>query len=88
MKLQQAIQERLGKVEKIKHSVELSRENPKEAWAQAEERIRQLEEEIFELQRRNTELEQLLQTEDHLQFLQVCIIAKKHYSSLKFRLFF
>lgn len=71
MKLQQAIQERLSKVEKIKLSVDLSGENPKEAWAQNRELIRQLEEEISELQRRNAELEQISQTEDNLHFLQV-----------------
>lgn len=76
MKLQQAIQERLSKVEKIKLSVDLSGENPKEAWAQNKELIRQLEEEISELQKRNTELEQLLQTEDSLYFLQVCSVRQ------------
>lgn len=77
MKLQQAIQERLSKVEKIKLSVDLSGENPKEAWAQIEERVRQLEGEISELQRRYAELEQLSQTDDNLHFLQVCLIGKK-----------
>lgn len=80
VKLQQAIQERLSKVEKIKLSVDRSRENPKEALVQAEERVRQLEEEIFELQRRNAELEQLSQTEDHLHFLQVRIKKTAHHS--------
>lgn len=75
MKLQQAIQERLSKVEKIKLSVDLSGENPKEAWAQTGERVRQLEGEISELQRRNAELEQLSQTDDNLHFLQVCLIV-------------
>ncbi|XP_035531675.1 E3 ubiquitin/ISG15 ligase TRIM25-like [Morone saxatilis] len=70
MKLQQAIQERLSKVEKIKISADLNGENPKEAWAQNKELTRQLEEEISELQRRNSELEQFSQTEDNLHFLQ------------------
>ncbi|XP_034412810.1 E3 ubiquitin-protein ligase TRIM47-like [Cyclopterus lumpus] len=65
MKLQQAIQERLSKVEKIKLSV-----NPKESRAQNKELIGQLEEEISELQSRSAELEQLSQTEDDLHFLQ------------------
>ncbi|KAL7375450.1 hypothetical protein ABVT39_017652 [Epinephelus coioides] len=73
MKLQQAIQERLSKVEKIKLSADLSGENRKEAWAQNKDLIRRLEEEISELQRRNTELEQLSQTDDDLHFLQVCV---------------
>ncbi|XP_029311263.1 E3 ubiquitin-protein ligase TRIM47-like [Cottoperca gobio] len=75
MKLQQVIQERLSRVEKIKLSLDLSGENPKDAWTQNKELIRQLEEEISELQSRNTELEQLSQTEDDLHFLQVCVIA-------------
>ncbi|XP_018518084.1 E3 ubiquitin-protein ligase TRIM47 [Lates calcarifer] len=70
IKLQQAIQERVSKVEKIKLSVDRSGENPKEAWAQNKELVQQLEEEISELQRKNTELEQLSQTEDNLHFLQ------------------
>uniref|UniRef100_A0A8P4GA28 Tripartite motif-containing protein 47 n=1 Tax=Dicentrarchus labrax TaxID=13489 RepID=A0A8P4GA28_DICLA len=72
-KLQQAIQERLSKVEKIKISADLNGENPKEAWAQNKELTQQLEEEISELQRRNSELEQFTQTEDNLHFLQVSV---------------
>ncbi|XP_070710622.1 E3 ubiquitin-protein ligase TRIM47-like [Pempheris klunzingeri] len=71
-KLQQAIQERLCKVEKIKLSVDLQK-HPKEACAQNKELIRQLEEEISELQRKEAELEQLSQTEDNLHFLQVYV---------------
>ncbi|XP_042368017.1 E3 ubiquitin-protein ligase TRIM47-like [Plectropomus leopardus] len=70
MKIQQAIQERLSRVDTIKLSADLSGENPKETWAQNKELIRQLEEEILELRRRNAELEQLSQTEDDLHFLQ------------------
>ncbi|GLD64703.1 E3 ubiquitin-protein ligase TRIM39-like protein [Lates japonicus] len=76
IKLQQAIQERVSKVEKIKLSVDRSGENPKEAWAQNKELVKQLEEEISELQRKNAELEQLSQTEDNLHFLQVCSMVK------------
>ncbi|TDG99578.1 hypothetical protein EPR50_G00195630 [Perca flavescens] len=79
VKLQQAIQERLIKVDKIKLSVDLSGENPKEAWAQNKELIRQLEEEISELQSRNTELEQLSQTEDDLHFLQMCAMVESQH---------
>ncbi|KAI2662781.1 Zinc finger protein RFP [Labeo rohita] len=43
----------------------------KAAETQAEELIKELEEEITELKRRNTELEQLSHTEDHLHFLQI-----------------
>nr|XP_046235838.1 E3 ubiquitin-protein ligase TRIM47-like [Scatophagus argus] len=70
MKLEQAIQERLNKVEKLKHPVDLSGETPKEAWTQSKELTRNLQEEICELQRRNAELEQLWLTEDNLHFLQ------------------
>uniref|UniRef100_A0A3Q3M987 E3 ubiquitin-protein ligase TRIM47-like n=1 Tax=Mastacembelus armatus TaxID=205130 RepID=A0A3Q3M987_9TELE len=76
MKLQQAIQDRLSKVEKIRLSVNLCAENLKEAWAENKELIKQLEEEISQLERRNAELEQLSQTEDNLNFLQVCIKIK------------
>ncbi|XP_054458027.1 E3 ubiquitin-protein ligase TRIM47-like [Anoplopoma fimbria] len=61
MKLQQAIQERLSKIEKIKLSVKEE---------QNKELIGQLEDEISELQSRSTELEQISQTEDDLRFLQ------------------
>lgn len=56
MKLQQAIQERLDQMEKVKN----------------EEQKRQLEGEVHGLQSRNTVVEQLMQTEDNLHFLQVC----------------
>lgn len=69
MKVQQAIEERLSRVERINLSVCLSEKHPKEAWAQ-KELLGQLEEEISELQSRSTELEQLEQTEDDLRFLQ------------------
>lgn len=42
------------------------------AEQQAEEFIKELEEEIAELKRRDTELKQLSHTEDHIHFLQVC----------------
>lgn len=71
VKIQQAVQERLSKVEKFKRPLNISGQNQKEAWAQNKELIKQLEEEISELQRRNTELEQLSQNEDNLHFLQV-----------------
>uniref|UniRef100_A0A8C2DNN9 Si:ch211-216p19.6 n=1 Tax=Cyprinus carpio TaxID=7962 RepID=A0A8C2DNN9_CYPCA len=41
------------------------------AETQAEELIKELEQEITELERRNTELEQLSHTEDHLHLLQI-----------------
>lgn len=73
IKLQQAIQERLSKVEKIQVSAaDFNGENPKETRPQTKELITQLEEEISELQRKNSELEHLSQTEDNLHFLQVC----------------
>ncbi|XP_053349222.1 E3 ubiquitin-protein ligase TRIM39-like isoform X1 [Clarias gariepinus] len=80
--VQQMIQERLNKIEEIKHSVELNNrrqaellgvmeEKQKAAERQAEEFIKDLEQEITELKRRNTELEQLSHTEDHLHLLQI-----------------
>ncbi|XP_070997897.1 E3 ubiquitin-protein ligase TRIM39-like [Oncorhynchus clarkii lewisi] len=103
--VQQMIQERLKKVQEIKHSVDLSQkdaereisdsvqvftalvrsiersqtelievieEKRKAAERQAEGLIKDLEQEITELQRRSTELEQLSHTEDHLHLLQSC----------------
>ncbi|KAK3545530.1 hypothetical protein QTP70_008050 [Hemibagrus guttatus] len=46
-------------------------EKQKAAERQAEEFIKDLEQEITELKRRNTELEQLSHTEDHLHLLQI-----------------
>ncbi|XP_068163790.1 E3 ubiquitin-protein ligase TRIM47-like isoform X2 [Antennarius striatus] len=68
MKFQQVIRELLKKVEKIKLSSDTSGED--EAWTQNKEVVRQLEEEISELQRKTCELQQLSQTEDNLLFLQ------------------
>ncbi|XP_036416488.1 E3 ubiquitin-protein ligase TRIM39-like [Colossoma macropomum] len=102
--VQQMIEDRLKKIEEIKHSVELNKRNTekekadsvevfrallhciersqaellelmeekqKAAERQAEEFIKELEQEITELKRRDTELEQLSRTEDHLHLLQV-----------------
>ncbi|XP_041717585.1 E3 ubiquitin-protein ligase TRIM21 [Coregonus clupeaformis] len=101
--VQQMIQDRLQKVQEIKHSVKLSkkdaeremahtvyvftalvcsiershaelleviREKQKATQRQAEGLIEELEQEITELQRRRTELEQLSHTEDQLHLLQ------------------
>ncbi|XP_060771623.1 E3 ubiquitin-protein ligase TRIM21-like isoform X2 [Neoarius graeffei] len=46
-------------------------EKQKAAEMQAEEFIKELEQEITELKRRNTELEQISHTEDHLHLLQI-----------------
>uniref|UniRef100_A0A3B1ICT6 Uncharacterized protein n=1 Tax=Astyanax mexicanus TaxID=7994 RepID=A0A3B1ICT6_ASTMX len=62
--VQQMIQDKLNKVEEIKLSVILNKR-------QAEEFIKELEQEITELKRRDTELEQISHTEDHLHLLQV-----------------
>ncbi|XP_060771648.1 E3 ubiquitin-protein ligase TRIM39-like [Neoarius graeffei] len=102
--VQQMIQERVKKIEEIKHTVELNKKNTekekadsvkvfsalmrciersqaellkvmeekqKAAEMQAEEFVKELEQEITELKRRNTELEQLSHTEDHLHLLQI-----------------
>ncbi|XP_036452726.1 E3 ubiquitin-protein ligase TRIM39-like isoform X2 [Colossoma macropomum] len=104
VEVQQMIQDRLKKIEEIKHSVKLNKiiteeekadseevfrallrciersqaellevmeEKQKAAERQAEEFIKELEQEITELKRRDTELEQLSHTEDHLHLLQV-----------------
>ncbi|KAJ8397322.1 hypothetical protein AAFF_G00441560 [Aldrovandia affinis] len=51
---------------------ELIRDQEKAAVSRAEGLIEQLEQEIAELRRRDAELEQLSQTEDHIHFLQSC----------------
>ncbi|XP_051755591.1 E3 ubiquitin/ISG15 ligase TRIM25-like isoform X2 [Ctenopharyngodon idella] len=51
--------------------LEVMEQKQKAAETQAEELIKELEQEITELKRRDTELEQLLHTEDHLHLLQV-----------------
>uniref|UniRef100_A0A3B5LEE2 Uncharacterized protein n=1 Tax=Xiphophorus couchianus TaxID=32473 RepID=A0A3B5LEE2_9TELE len=72
LKLQQEIQEKLSVAEDAERTAGLrGGELPAELWAQARKPLKLLEEEISELQERNAELEQLLQTEDNLRFLQV-----------------
>ncbi|XP_059191605.1 E3 ubiquitin-protein ligase TRIM21-like [Centropristis striata] len=103
--IQQMIQKRRLKIEEIKHSVELSKEDADRETAdgvqvfttlkesversqaelidaikekqrktekQAEGFIKELGQEIFELKKRHTEVEQLSQSEDHLHLLQSC----------------
>uniref|UniRef100_A0A8C2JW90 E3 ubiquitin-protein ligase TRIM39-like n=1 Tax=Cyprinus carpio TaxID=7962 RepID=A0A8C2JW90_CYPCA len=102
--MQQMIQDRIKKIQDIKHSAEVRKRNTekekaahvelftdlirsiercqtellemmeeqqKAAEKQEEELIEELEQEITELKMRNTELEQLSHTEDHLHFLQI-----------------
>ncbi|MGH0185272.1 UNVERIFIED_CONTAM: hypothetical protein FKN15_017429 [Acipenser sinensis] len=59
--------------------IELIGANEKAAVNQAEERKKKLEQEISELRRRDTELKQLSETEDHIHFLQrsACIEIKE-----------
>ena len=49
----------------------LIRDQEKTAVSQAEELLRQLEEEIARLRRRDTEVEELSHTDDHTRFIQV-----------------
>ncbi|XP_058872684.1 tripartite motif-containing protein 16-like [Acipenser ruthenus] len=63
--------ELIRSIEKIHTEViELIGANEKAAVNQAEGRMKKLEQEIAELRRRNTELKQLSETEDHIHFLQ------------------
>ncbi|XP_050960525.1 tripartite motif-containing protein 16 [Labeo rohita] len=50
--------------------IRLIRDQEKRAVSPAEEQLKQLEQEINELKRRDAELEQLSHTQDHIQFLQ------------------
>ncbi|XP_056088682.1 E3 ubiquitin-protein ligase TRIM39-like isoform X4 [Rhinichthys klamathensis goyatoka] len=79
---QQKIQDRIKKIQDVKHSAEVRKrcqtellemmeEQQKAAEKQEEELIEELEQEITELKMRNTELEQLSHTEDHLHLLQI-----------------
>uniref|UniRef100_A0A673MHE0 E3 ubiquitin-protein ligase TRIM39-like n=1 Tax=Sinocyclocheilus rhinocerous TaxID=307959 RepID=A0A673MHE0_9TELE len=59
--------------------LEMMEEKQKTAEKQDEELIQELQQEITELKMRNTELDHLLHTEDHLQLLQVIYIySAKH----------
>ncbi|XP_067217845.1 E3 ubiquitin-protein ligase TRIM39-like [Chanodichthys erythropterus] len=80
--VQQMIQDRIKKIQDVKHSAEVRKkfytellemmeEQQKAAEKQEEELIEELEQEITELKMRNTELEQLSHTEDHLHLLQI-----------------
>ncbi|XP_041099747.1 tripartite motif-containing protein 16-like [Polyodon spathula] len=63
--------ELIRSIEKIHTEViELIGANEKAAVNHAEGRMKKLEQEIAELRRRNTELKQLSETEDHIHFLQ------------------
>ena len=52
---------------------ELIRDQEKAEVSRAEGLLKRLEQEIAELRRRGSELEQLSHTEDHIQFLQVAL---------------
>ncbi|XP_073707446.1 E3 ubiquitin-protein ligase TRIM39-like [Garra rufa] len=80
--VQQMIQNRIKTIQDIRHSaedrkrlytelLEMMEEQQKAAEKQEEELIEELEQEITELKMRNTELEQLSHTEDHLHLLQI-----------------
>ncbi|XP_036436639.1 tripartite motif-containing protein 16-like [Colossoma macropomum] len=63
--------ELIRSIEKKRSEVtELIRAQEKAELSQTEELLENLEQEIADLKRRNTELEQLSQTEDHIHFLQ------------------
>ncbi len=49
----------------------------------AEGRLERLEQEINDLRRRDTELEQLSHTQDHIQFLQVTHLEEQDHSGLE-----
>ncbi len=50
---------------------QLIRDQEKAEVSRAEEQLKRLEQEIEDLRKRNAELEQLSQTDDHIHFLQV-----------------
>uniref|UniRef100_A0A8C2EVE5 E3 ubiquitin-protein ligase TRIM39-like n=1 Tax=Cyprinus carpio TaxID=7962 RepID=A0A8C2EVE5_CYPCA len=80
--VQQMIQNRIKKIQDIKHSAEVRKkfytellevmeEQQNAAEKQEQELIEELKQEITELKMRNTELEQLSHAEDHLHLLQI-----------------
>ncbi|KAI7814649.1 E3 ubiquitin-protein ligase TRIM39-like isoform X1 [Triplophysa rosa] len=81
MDVKQKIEERNKNIQDMKDSVKLSKksrtellrviEKEKAAEDQAEDLMKELEQEITELKRRDTELEQLSHTDDHLHLLQI-----------------
>ncbi|KAL6490639.1 hypothetical protein MHYP_G00009840 [Metynnis hypsauchen] len=81
--IQKMIQDRMKKIEALRHAAELKKriqaellemmeKRQKATEIQAEGLIKELEKEITELKGRQTELEQLLHTEDHLHLLHIC----------------
>ncbi|XP_062849506.1 E3 ubiquitin-protein ligase TRIM39-like [Trichomycterus rosablanca] len=66
-----AEQETTEHVEIFKALINVMQENQRAAERQAKEFIKDLEQDITELMRRNTELEQISNTEDHLHLLQI-----------------
>lgn len=71
-KLQKDIQERQRKINNMKHcEIPKGEEEPAEDRARTESHMRQLEEEIEKLKRKTAHLEELLCTNDSLQFLQL-----------------
>ncbi|XP_036436204.1 E3 ubiquitin-protein ligase TRIM47-like [Colossoma macropomum] len=78
--------ELIRSIEKKRSEVtELIRAQEKAELSQTEELLENLEQEIADLKRRNTELEQLSQTEDHIHFLQsfqsLCVSSGSEASS-------
>uniref|UniRef100_A0AAY4A4U1 Uncharacterized protein n=1 Tax=Denticeps clupeoides TaxID=299321 RepID=A0AAY4A4U1_9TELE len=74
--VQQMIQDRLKKIQDIKYQMEIRKvmeEKQRATERQAEGLIKDLQQEITELQKRNSELENISHTEDHLHLLQVSI---------------
>ncbi len=64
--------ELIRSIEKIRSEVtQQIRDQEKAAVSRAEGRLEHLEQEIADLKRRDTELEQLSQTQNHTHFLQV-----------------
>ncbi|XP_026159553.1 tripartite motif-containing protein 16 isoform X2 [Mastacembelus armatus] len=82
--VQHIIQERMKELQELKHNVEVLKAverwkteinqmimaNMQAAMTQAESYVERLEQEILELQRREAELRQILETEDNIHFLQ------------------
>ena len=62
---------------------QLIRDQEKAAVSQTEILMKQLEQEIDDLRKRDTELEQLSHTQDHILFLQVTDLEEQDHSGLE-----
>uniref|UniRef100_A0A673ITE5 E3 ubiquitin-protein ligase TRIM39-like n=1 Tax=Sinocyclocheilus rhinocerous TaxID=307959 RepID=A0A673ITE5_9TELE len=74
----QHFKEKLNRGRSESKLLKMMEEQQKAAEKQAEDLIKELQQEITDLKKRNTELEQLSHTDDHLHVIQVCQHLRPH----------